>query len=447
MLKKKPADITTLLQWLILLSAILLPFIVIRFFPKFHHSYDLRLFLEWSEPWQEDWRSVYMNCDTCTYPFIGTFLSSGVMSAFDYKNVARVINRFRYYLAVVDGLNVIVFWFILTRLHVKRAPLWAGVIGLLPTSWIGSSVWGQIDGIGQFLILLFFVLMIWFNSMPRTNTAYYFFLTTAGTLLSLMLLTKQLIYFSMGALGLVLLVIIFWRSQEPLHVILSILTVGAAFLFPVILVDANLKLDAPYFSHLQFLVSARSQQWDIISSLGFNIWVFFFKDLLGSARTPLFFGALSPNLLGIILFLALNIFLFLIFVRDIKRQTRAGPHGFERGQIISCLIYFSLVNLTFNLTLTGTHERYLYHFYPFILMACLGLFHHSRFFNRTLLTSLLAGSLFYGGYLYLYLSGRIDTADRGFIQVAAVVHLGLYIYLLYSWIRNSTSQSPDLTPA
>jgi hypothetical protein len=439
--------ISPFIQWFVLLLAILLPFLVIRFYPKFHHSYDLRLFREGAEPWQEDWHSVYINCETCAYPFMGTFLSSGVMSMIDYKSVARVINRFRYYLAIVDGLNLLVLCFIMTGLQIKNAPLWAGLIGLLPTSWIGSSVWGQIDGIGQFLILLFFVLVIWFNSKTRGIGSYYAFLVGAGLLLSLMLLTKQLIYFSMGALGSILLVIIFWRSQKPMQIILSTLAAGMAFILPVILVDANLKLDPPYFSHLHFLVSDRTQQWDIISSLGFNIWVFFFKDLLASARAPLIFGMLSPNGLGVILFLALTFFLFLMLVRDIRRQARAEQYGFERGQIISCLIYFSLVNLSFNLTLTGTHERYLYHFYPFILMACLALIQYSHFFNRTLLASLFAGALFYSGYLYLYLSGWIDTADRGVIQVAALVHLSLYVYLLYSWIRNSTSQDSALTSA
>jgi hypothetical protein len=232
-----------------------------------------------------------------------------------------------------------------------------------------------------------------------------------------------------------------------MHIIFSGIAAGTAFILPVILVDFNLKLPSPYFSHLHFLVSDRSQQWDIISSLGFNIWVFFFKDLLTSARAPLIFDTLSPNGLGVFLFLALTLFLFLMLVRDIQQQAHTGKYSFERGQIISCLIYFSLVNLTFNLTLTGTHERYLYHFYPFILMACLGLIQHSHFFNRTLLASLFAGAVFYSGYLFLYLSGWIDTADRGMIQVAALVHLCLFVYLLYSWIRNSTSKDSASTSA
>ncbi|HNA90594.1 MAG TPA: hypothetical protein PK989_14865, partial [Anaerolineales bacterium] len=157
------------IQWLILILAILLPFAVIRIFPKFHHSYDLRVFRTWAEAWQTDWRDIYINCETCNYPFVGTLLSGGVMSTIDYKNVARVINRFRYYLAVIDAVNVLALWFILTRLQVRNAPLWAGVIGLLPSSWVSSSVWGQIDGIGQLLILLFFILLIWFNAKGRAG--------------------------------------------------------------------------------------------------------------------------------------------------------------------------------------------------------------------------------------------------------------------------------------
>ncbi len=440
------------IQWFILLLAILLPFIIIRFFPKFHHSYDLRIFREWSEPWQEDWRSIYINCESCNYPIVGTFLSGGMMSMFDYKNVARVINRFRYYLAVVDGLNVLALWFILTRLQVKNAPLWAGVIGLLPTSWIGSSVWGQIDGMGQFLILLFFCLMIVFNAKPRPAWQAYLYFPVAAFLLMLMLLTKQLIYFSMGALGLILLVNVIRLSRSFQAFLLYAVPTAAAFLLPVILVDSALHLKPPYVSHFQYILATGSQHGDTISSLGFNIWVFFTKDLLGSSRLPLQVGSISlapisPYSAGLTLFVALNIMLFIIFLRDLRRQNSSGIQTLNTGHMISALFYFSLVNLTFNLTLTGTHERYLYHFYPFILMACLGWLGSSRFINRTLLISLFAGALFYGAYLFFYLYGMLRPTNQPMIQLAAVVHLSLYIYLLYSWIRNSTSQSLGITPA
>lgn len=102
-------------------------------------------------------------------------------------------------------------------------------------------------------------------------------------------------------------------------------------------------------------------------------------------------------------FVVLNIMLFIIFLRDLRHQNIPGMQTFNTGHMISALFYFSLVNLTFNLALTGTHERYLYHFYPFILMACLGWLGSSRFIHRALLISLFAGALFYGAYLFFYL--------------------------------------------
>lgn len=440
----------THLQWLALLLAILLPFLVIRFFPKFHHAYDLRAFRTWAEAWQTDWRSVYVRCETCNYPFAGTMLSGGVMSTIDYKNVARVLNRFRYYLAIVDGLNVLALWFILTRLQVRNAPLWAGVIGLLPSSWVSSSVWGQIDGIGQFLILLFFILFIGFNAKPRSKWQTYFYLFLAGLLLSLMLLTKQLIYFSMGALGLILLVNIVRLSRNVQTFLACALTSAFAFLFPVLIVDASLQLKPPYISHLQYVLATGSQHGDQIASLGFNIWVLYTKDLLGSSHNPLQIGSLSlaplsPYSAGYILFAILVVVFFVLFVLNLRRQ-HTEAQIFNTQQIISALIFFSFVNLAFNLTLTGTHERYLYHFYPFILMACLALLPRSRFFNRILLAAVFSGALYYGAYLFIYLSGKIRPTDYQMIQPIAIAHLILFIYLFYSWIRNSTSRSSDSSP-
>ncbi len=428
-----------------LVSAILLPFLVIRFFPKLQHTTDLHTFGEWSKAWEKDWHMVYISCESCNYPFIGTLLSGGLMSSMDFENTARINNRFRYYLAIVDGINVLAIWFILTRLQVNQASLWAGVIGLLPTSWIGSSVWGQIDGVGQFFILLFFIVLIFLNT-KLTILKRYLLLAAAGVLLALMLLTKQLIYFSMGALGLILLVNLFRDSHTRKNLVPSMLTVAIAFIMPILFVDASLQLPAPYISHIQYILATGSQHGDIISSLGFNIWVFFTDSLLGSSHLPLQIGSLSlmplsPYSAGLILFFILNIMLFLLFIRNLRSQTMNTQTGFQKGQLISTLFYFSLVNLSFNLALTGTHERYLYHFYPFIIMACLACLAYVPRLNHTLLASLLAGSLFYGSFLYGYLAIILRPLDLVAIRSGACIHLLLFIFILYAWIRNFTSQA------
>ena len=425
---------------------------VIRIFPSFHHVYDLSVFRTWAEAWGQGWQEIYLYCESCNYPILGTAVSGGLFSSIDFKNNLRVINRFRYYLAVVDALNVVSVYLILVRLKIKNAPLWAGVIGLLPTSWIGSSVWGQIDGVGQFLILVFLILLMEFNSVRWVGISRYLFLAATGGLLSLMLLTKQLIYFSMGALGLVLLVNIFWVSQKPKDIFLSLSTVFLAFIAPVLIADFLLLLKPPYISHLQYVLATGSQHSEEISSLGLNIWVFFASDFSASSHQTLQFGSLSfaplsPFSVGIVMFLILNLLLFIILLKDLRRQAMNGQHLFNPNQLISILIYFSLVNLSFNLSLTGTHERYLYHFYPFILMACLGLLSHSKFFNHTILVIIFAGALSYGGYLFLYLSGIIGQINYAVIRIAAAIHLMLFCYLLFLWFRNSVSQNVEISPA
>lgn len=440
--------LTPFAQWMVVLLAMLLPFLIIRSFPKFFHGSDLDDFWRWSQGWAAGWRSVYVNCERCNYPFLGTFLSGGVMSSIDIENFLHLASRFRYYLAVVDALNILVVWFILMKLQVKNAPLWAGVIGLLPSSWLGSSVWGQIDGMGQFLILIFFILLIWFNSKERTDRQYYLFVALGGLLLSLMFLTKQLIYFSLFALGLILLANIVLYSRKPARVGLSILIAALSVALPVLLIDLNLNLKEPYFSHLQYVLATGSKHGDTISSVGFNLWVFFTKDLLSSSRQaiPIQVGSTTlfsvvPYSAGIFLFLLTNAFLFFVFARHIWKRYSQGMRAFTPNIILMLLVYLALVNLSFNLTLTGTHERYLYHFYPFIIMACLGLKERSVYFNRIMLAILLIGALIYGAFLYAYLTLLVRTYSQFILQALSALHLFLFGYLIYSTLKQFNSQT------
>lgn len=433
-------------QWLVLAFAILLPFLIIRIIPDIHHHVDLRIFREWADAWEMGWRSIYVNCQTCNYPFLGTYFSGGWMSTIDFKSAAHVINRFRYYLALVDGLNVLALWFILTRLQIKNAPLWAGLIGLLPSSWIGASVWGQIDGVGQFPILLFFILLFLFNSKLRSTGTYYLFLAAAGFLLALMLLTKQLIYFSVFGLGVILLANIILYSRSLRNFALSVMIVAFFVIAPILLIDFALQVPDPYLSHLHYILATGSQHGDIISSLGLNIWSLFSTNILGSSHVPLQIGSftinsVSPYGAGIFLFVVINAAIFYLFVRDLQHQHGAGSRGFNTQQMLSVLMYFAMVNATFNLTLTGTHERYLFHFFPFILIVCLG------WKDRASLVVTLTGALLYGAYLYGYLDGMIHRESQSVVQAASFIYLLLFVYLIIFWVRNFNSRTFDVAQA
>ncbi len=434
-----------LIQWSVFLFALFLPFFVIRFFPKFYHTSDVDDFWRWSQAWGVNWRNIYLNCERCNYPFFGTLVSGGVInvisSIVSHKQIA---NYFRSYLAIVDAINVLLIWLILRNLQVKNSPLWAGIIGLLPSSWIGSSVWGQIDGINQFLVLIFLNFLIWFNAKPKTSWHYYAALSFAGFLLALLVLTKQLIYFSVVGLLAILFVNIVLYSPRIKKILTSFFTVLLFFCLPIIFLDLILKIKDPYFSHLQYILLTGSQHGNIISSLGLNIWVFFVNDFSTSSKAPLHLGNtiidfISPYSVGIGLFILFNIILFVLFIKDLLHKHHQSQVGFNTDQIASAIFYLSLINLSFNLMLTGTHERYLYHFYPYAIISCLGLMRNSKIITAKLLFWLIPFAIAYGMYLCGYLTGDIRGNSYLIIRIMTFANLILFTFLIYSWIKSILS--------
>lgn len=427
-------------SWLIFFAALFLPFWVIRIFPDLYHEYDLSVFQKWAKAWELGWQNIYINCATCNYPILGTFFSGGLFSLIDFKNIAKVINRFRYYLAIIDALNVLIMWMILARLKVKNAQFWAGLIGLLPSSWIGSSVWGQIDNIGQLFLLTFVLLIIFFNSKERNAAMYYLFLAASGILLSLMLLTKQLVYFSVLGLAIVLAVNIVLYSRTSGKIITSMVMVAVFVILPILIVDANLQLVAPYRSHIQYILDTGSNHGDTISSLGLNVWALFTRDALGNSHDPLTISTLTlqgvtPYGAGMVLFGALNIVILFLFVRDVYSNFGRNEKVLNERQVLSAILYISMVNAVFNFALTGTHERYLFYFFPLILIASLG------YRNHLSLTFSILGAVLYGIYLYGYLGGYIHRESQVIIQVASLIYLAFFIFWIIAWVRRFDSQN------
>lgn len=426
-----------LAQWLILITAIFLPFFVIRFFPNFYHSSDMDDFWRWSQAWRTDWKSIYVNCERCNYPFVGTLLSGGVMSALKIESFAQLANRFRYVLALFDAMNILLILFILQKMQVKNAPFWSGVIGLLPSSWLGSSVWGQIDGIGQSLILLFFILLIWFYQKERSTVQFYLFSAITGLLFSLMILTKQLIYFSVFSFGLIFLTAMFAFSRRFAFILSSGLIALTSFILPIFIIDLNLVLKEPYFSHLQYILATGSSHGDIIAATGFNIWVFLAETPVSSSYSPIpiqigstTLFSLTPYFWGLALFLLVNAFLLIIFARQFYNLSIKGLGTGSVDLVMISFIWFALVNLSFNLVLTGTHERYLYHFYPFVIVACLAYMERNEYFNRFTLIILLTGAVVYGAFLYGYLTLLVRPVNPVPLQWMSVFHTSLFFYIV-----------------
>lgn len=425
-------------QWLVMIAGMLIPTIIIVLFPKFFHSSDLDEFWRWAQSWSLGWKNVYINCDRCNYPFLGTFVSGGVISLMGVEKFKNIVVPFRLYLAVIDALNILAVYCILKKLKIRNSPLWAGIIGLLPSSWIGSSVWGQIDGVGQFFLLAMILLFIWFNLSGKINPVrYYGFIIVTGILMSLMLLTKQLMMFSLLTIGFMTLTNILFYSRKPSDIALSIFVVFIAFAVPVLLVDLSVNLKEPYFSHLQYILATGSKHGDAISSFGFNIWIFFAPDPLGSSHVPINIklGSISlfslvPFVAGIYLFLLSNALLLYFYMKYFYRQYKNEMHFFNAENILFLLLHLALVNLSFNLFLTGTHERYLYYFYPFVIMACLGLF------DQKIIYVLLAGAALYGLFLYGYLTRLNLQFGQIPFWIMGIFHMIIYFALIILLIRS-----------
>jgi heme A synthase len=80
----------------------------------------------------------------------------------------------------------------------------------------------------------------------------------------------------------------------------------------------------------------------------------------------------------------------------------------------------------------------LYHFYPFVLLACLGLGEYDRRFSKALSALLVIGANLYGFFVLGVLSG--EFAYRYNVhKYVAVFHAGLLLLLLATtlWSQNS----------
>jgi hypothetical protein len=417
----------------ILLLGVSFSAVMVTAYPDWYHHGDVESFIRWAALWNKGLREIYNTCPGCNYPILGIFSTAGVFKILHRLGIQNPIPAFRLLLAAVDGLNVLLIFFLLKKLSIKNAALWAGVAGLLVSSWAGGAVWGQIDGVSQFFIFLTLCWMVIFNLSKKMHIVVY--LVGCSLLLACLLLTKQLIVFSFACLELCLTVNIFsGRKFLPaagywlLH-----LAFLAVFVFGW---DLFLNVDGPYVSHLQLVWEARSETASYLSMNGFSIWIFLNRYMRSDSGVSLLAGSnsplaawLTPRTIGMALFFLLAAVLTISTVRSVRRRAAAGGGFLGREEILNFILYLGLVNLIFNVVLAGTHERYLFHCYPFLLLACLGLREFDRRFSALLVAFVLIGSNLYGWFVLRVLWGDISFQYTVHKNVA-VFHIVLLAFLL-----------------
>ncbi|WGK68332.1 hypothetical protein P0082_07535 [Candidatus Haliotispira prima] len=392
-------------------------FILRYFLPKFWHGYDVGVFVQWAKV-SENFKDLYNSDCYCNYPVLGLLSSAGLLQLLNYK-----ILSFLYVLSFIDLINVVLVYFILRKLEVKRSMFWAGVIGLLPSTWAGGALWGQIDNIGQLILFCIIIVALRFSTASHLgNKSLFLFSAIVGVLFAFAFLTKQLLLFSLMPLSfMVLILILFYTNFKFIDIIKHILICTFFTLIPIALFDLWLTIpNEYYFSHLERVFGTGSSHMDKISGNGFNIWRLLGRDMWSSSEIP-FYKNFTPKGTGLFLFFSsLATISYLLFM-NLKKHWNVNQFT---DKVIIFIFYLALVNISFNIFLTGTHERYLFHFYPFILIVML--------FIRKYLSVFLCivGAFIYGAFVLDIL--EIKGYDVNY-KLILVYHTILYFYLLYAF--------------
>ena len=368
-----------------LFAAVSLPFIIVWKIPVYH-LLDYRSFSFWAECWSKDSGKIYLNCGA-NYPFVGIVASAGALSTlktlFEVDGYPQLIHHFQFYLAIFDALNFVLVWRIARALELKYALGIGLLIAALPSSWVGGALWDQIDDVSQFFLLasvLCFLTVTLSNSdKPRWHSVGCFLLGVFA--LVSFILTKQLAVFSLPAVVPLALVagLRLWTSGTKIH---GAIAAGSAVLSGVALfwfLDSRLEVPSIYHgsSYLFAWLGGSTKHAEAISGNGFNIWIFLGRDVWSSSKQPFYClrdtqFCLTSFHSGLMLYgvylLALSTFYITLILKLLQR---GGLRDQTRTRFILAvlILYIAQANLGFNVLLTGTHERYLYHCFPFLILA------------------------------------------------------------------------------
>ena len=429
------------------------PFLVLALFFKTFHYNDVGLFAQWADCWKADAAHVYDLCRYANYPTVGMVFSAGLIAAlkhaFQLDEYVATVVYFRLVLAAVDALNFLLLAAIARALNIPHSVRTALLIAVLPSSWAGGAVWGQIDDISQFFLLLgLYGFVRAYQTAAETGWR-----SVGGLLVALLslvagLLTKQLAIFSIAALTpLAIAALMRFRSAPKRNRWLA----GGCLLAGLgVLLAADRQIDAPGFfgsSYLYVWLGGGSAHYRKIAGDGFNLWVLL--DSTPGALSDAPFATLSlfgsklrctPFVTGLALYGLFTVLVSLLFAR-FARRAQALP-GESQIFLGCCLLYLALINLGFNVFLTGTNARYLYHFYPFLFLSVGVLARSNAFANVKWLGLYVATSILYGAYVLSCITP--DLNGLGPIvqpQFLAVVHAALLAVLVVLGFRPAAGEA------
>jgi hypothetical protein len=450
-----------MLPMIAVVGGLLLPLIIV-WKSSLYDFRDYQVFAGWAECWLKDPKNIYLNCTPdhpANYPPVGMIATAGALAALKtlmgVDDYAQIANYFRFYLAFFESVNFLLLWQIARSLEIKHAVWISLLISALPSSWAGGALWGQIEGLSQFFLLACVLCLVFAIQSDPGRYSWRSTLCFGLGLLTLVafLLTKQLAVFSLPAI--VLLVLLAYAKMRASGTNLNGALVTAAVVVPAVMafwiLDRGLNVPPGYdgSGYLFVWLGGRSLYHTYISGNGFNIWMLLGRNMWSSAKVP--FACvqllqnqfcLTPFPTGIVLYVSyvviLTAFYSSLFWRPLLNSLLRDQVQ-TRCIIAILILYLAQINLGFNVFLSGTHERYLYHFFPFLMVAIAFFLEKRMFFSYRSVSFCIAVATVYGGFVYSIMRAD-DThythqplpayisalANHEFV---ATIHLILLIYL------------------
>lgn len=403
-------------NYLFLFLLIVIPIIIRFILRETYHSFDVGTFEKWTFFLHPYWNVYNTEC-YCNYPIVGIFLSTFIIKS------TGSYQLFFLFLALFESLNAYLVYRLFRQLgrSKTKSQLFALFFLLLPSTLAGGALWGQIDHIGlTFLLLIVLILIYILKREPiydekkgRVLFGMFFLL---GTLFYIVLFTKQLMLFPAAPIGFFLLLHALIKKNDK-RFVTGLLWILIGFLVWMLPIDFLLGFPRNnYFSHYQYVLENGSDHMDIISGDGITMWQFFYDYQTHTSLKPLLFG-ISPKTMGLILFFLLSGVEIILYVKSYLIGLKNKYNSTYQMGIL--FLFIAIFNLTFNLFLSGTHERYLFYFYPFLLFACISLNKVGVKLSKFDCILFLVGSVSYG--LFVFAAMRQWMRVDG-IQIRTVYH-------------------------
>jgi hypothetical protein len=150
----------------------------------------------------------------------------------------------------------------------------------------------------------------------------------------------------------------------------------------------------------------------------------------------------TPYHAGILLFVGFLIFLLLTGLwaiwQMLRSQTRSNPQPQSQPYLMALLcLFFGLSQLGFNVLLSGTHERYLFLGYPFLLIAVTWFGMNQSIGSRRAIFLCFLAAFAYGCFVFSVLGAPLPEIlfPLKRHEFLAAIHLFLLFVLVELWLK------------